>query len=71
MWDDFVSDIEQVGEALGNFFENHWKSLLVLMSAFMIGMLVGYGVARLEDPATEQAEAYVETIGEEEGENVR
>ena len=71
MWDDFVSDIEQVGEALGNFFENHWKSLLVLTTAFMIGVLMGYGVARPEDPATEQAEAYVETIGGEEGENVR
>ena len=66
MWDDFVSDIEQVGEALGNFFENHWKLLLTLMTAFMIGVLMGYGVARPEDPATEQAEAYVETIGGEE-----
>jgi hypothetical protein len=68
MWDDFVADIEQVFEALDNFFENHWKPLLTLTSAFMIGMLVGYGVACLENPATEQAEAYVETIGEEEGE---
>lgn len=66
MWDDFVSDIEQVGEALGNFFENHWKLLLVLMTAFMIGVLMGYDVARPEDPATEQTEAYVETIGGEE-----
>lgn len=71
MWDDFVSDIEQVGEALGNFFENHWKSLLVLMSAFAIGMLVGCGMMYREYHATERAEAYVETIGEEEGENVR
>lgn len=65
MWDDFAADIEQVFEALDNFFENHWKPLLVLMSAFAIGMLVGYGVACLENPATERAEAYVETIGGE------
>ena len=71
MWDDFVADIEQVFEALDNFFENHWKPLLTLTIVFMIGMLVGYGLAFLDNPATEQAEAYVETIGEEEGENVR
>ena len=71
MWDDFVSDIEQVGEALDDFFENHWKLLLTLMTAFMIGLLVGYGMMYREYHATEQAEAYVETIGEEEGENVR
>ena len=68
MWDDFVADIEQVFEALDNFFENHWKSLLTLTIVFMIGMLVGYGLACLENPATEQAEAYVETIDGEEGE---
>lgn len=65
MWDDFVADIEQVAEALDNFFENHCKLLLTLMTAFMIGMLVGYGLAFLDNPATEQAEAYVETIGGE------
>lgn len=66
MWDDFVADIEQVFEALGNFFENHWKLLLTPTVAFMIGMLVGYGLAFLDNPATEQAEAHVETIGGEE-----
>lgn len=65
MWDDFVADIEQVFEALGNFFENHWGPLLVLTTAFVIGVLVGYGTACLENPATERAEAYVETIGGE------
>ena len=68
MWDDFVADIEQVGEALDDFFENHWKSLLTLTIVFMIGMLVGYDLACPENPATEQAEAYVETIDGEEGE---
>lgn len=68
MWDDFVADIEQVFEALDNFFENHWKPLLVLMSAFVIGVAVGYGTACTENPATERAEAYAETIGGEEGE---
>lgn len=68
MWDDFVADIEQVFEALDNFFENHWKPLLTLTIVFMIGMLVGYGLAFLDNPATEQAEAYVEMIGGEEGE---
>lgn len=71
MWDDFVADIEQVAEAVDNFFENHWKPLLTLTIVFMIGMLVGYGLAFLDNPATEQAEAHVETIGGEEGENVR
>lgn len=71
MWDDFVADIEQVSEALDNFFENRWKPLLVLMSAFAIGVAAGYGTACMENPATEQTEAYVETIGGEEGENVR
>jgi hypothetical protein len=65
MWDDFVADIGQVFEALGNFYENHWKLLLTLMTVFMIGLLVGYGMACLENPATERAEAYVETIGGE------
>ena len=68
MWDDFVSDIEQVFEALDNFFENHWKPLLTLVTVFMIGMLVGYGMGRCENATAEQAEAYVETIGGEEGE---
>ena len=68
MWGDFVSDIKQVLEALGNLFENHRKPLLVLMTAFMIGVIAGYGTAFLEYHATEQAEAYVETIGQEEGE---
>ena len=68
MWDDFVADIGEVFEALDNFFENHWRSLLVLMIAFTIGVIAGYGMACLENPATEQAEAYVETIGGEEGE---
>ena len=71
MWDDFVADIEQVSEALDNFFENHWKLLLMLMAAFAIGVAAGYGTACLENPATEQAEAYVETIGQEEGESVK
>lgn len=71
MWDDFVADIEQVYEALDNFLENHWKLLLTLTTAFMIGMLVGYVTECLENPATEQAEAYVETIGQEEGESVK
>ena len=71
MWDDFVADIEQVSEALDNFFENRWKPLLVLTIAFMSGMIVGYGMMYREYHATEQAEAYVETIGGEEGENVR
>ena len=70
-WDDFISDLEQIGEAVDNFFENHCKTLLVLLLVLMIGMFVGYGLAFLEYHATEQAEAYVETIGEEEGENVR
>ena len=64
-WDDFISDLEQIGEAVDNFFENHWKPLLTLTIVFMIGMLVGYGLAFLDNPATEQAEAYVETIGGE------
>lgn len=67
-WDDFISDLEQIGEAVDNFFENHCKTLLVLLLVLMIGMFVGYGLAFLENPATEQAEAYVETIGGEEGE---
>lgn len=70
MWDDFVADIEQVSEALDNFFENHWKLLFTLTVAFMIGMFVGYGLACTENPAIEQAEAYVEATGGEEGENV-
>lgn len=65
MWDDFVTDIEQIFKALDNFFENHCKLLLVLVLAFMIGMLVGYGTEYLENPATEQEDAYVETIGRE------
>ena len=65
MWDDFVSDIEQVGEALDDFFENHWKSLLVLTFVFMIGMFVGYGMGRCENATDEQAEIYIETGGEE------
>ncbi len=68
MWDDFVADIGEVFEALDDFFEKHRKSLLVLAIAFMIGVLAGYGTAYLEYHATEQAEAYVETIGQEEGE---
>ena len=68
MWDDFVADIDQVFEALAYFFEKHCKSLLVLMIAFMIGMMAGYGMAFMEYHATEQAEAYVETTGQEEGE---
>lgn len=68
MWDDFVADIEQVFEALDNFFENHCKLLLTLTIAFAIGVLAGYALACTENPATEQAEAYVETIGQEEGE---
>lgn len=66
MWDDFVADIEQVFEALDNFFENHWKPLLTLTTVFMIGMFVGYGMACLDNPATEQAEVYVEATGGEE-----
>jgi hypothetical protein len=65
MWDDFVADIERVFEALGNFFENHRGPLLVLMIAFTIGVMAGYGTAYLEYHAAEQAEAYVETIGGE------
>lgn len=65
MWDDFVADIEQVAEALGNFFENHRKLLLVLMTAFMIGMFVGYGIGCCENATAEQAEIYIETGGEE------
>lgn len=66
-WDDFISDLEQIGEAVDNFFENHCKTLLVLLLVLMVGMVAGWGLACLENPATEQAEAYVETIGEEEG----
>ena len=65
MWDDFVADIEQVFEALDNFFENHWKPLLVLTFVFMIGMFVGYGMDRCENATAEQAEIYIETGGEE------
>lgn len=65
MWDDFVADIEQVFEALNNFFENHCKLLLTLMAVFMIGMLVGYGVGCCENATAEQAEIYIETGGEE------
>lgn len=68
MWDDFATDIGEVFEALDNFFEKHWSPLIVLAIAFMIGMMAGYGMAYLEYHATEQAEAYVETIGQEEGE---
>ena len=71
MWDDFAAAIGEVFEILDDFFEKHRKSLLVLMIAFAIGVIAGYGTAFLEYHATEQAEAYVETIGEEEGENVR
>ena len=71
MWDDFVTDIEKIFEALDNFFENHCKPLLVLVMLFMSGMIVGYSMAYLEYHETEQAEAYVEAIGEEEGENVK
>lgn len=67
-WDDFISDLEQIGEAVDNFFENHCKTLLVLLLVLMVGMVAGWGLACLENPATEQAETYVETIGGEEGE---
>lgn len=65
MWDDFVADIEQVFEALDDFFENHWKPLLTLTIVFMIGMFVGYGLGRCENATAEQAEIYIETGGEE------
>ena len=65
MWDEFVADIERVFEALGELFENHWKPMLTLMSAFMIGMFVGYGMGCCENATAEQAEIYIETDGEE------
>ena len=65
MWDDFVADIEQVFEALDNFFENHWKPLLTLTFVFMIGMFVGYGIGCCENATADQAEIYIETVREE------
>ena len=64
-WDDFISDLEQIGEAVDNFFENHWKPLLTLTFVFMIGMFVGYGMGRCENATAEQAEIYIETGREE------
>lgn len=67
-WDNFISDLEQIGEAVDNFFENHCKTLLVLLLVLMVGMVAGWGLARLENPADEQAEVHVEVSG---GEDVR
>ena len=61
-WDKFVGDVEQIGEAVGCFLENHWKTLLVLLAVLMFGVVWGYSTAHLEYTAAEQAEAYAETI---------
>ena len=64
-WDDFISDLEQIGETVDNFFENHCKTLLVLLLVLMVGMVAGWGFARLENPADEQAEVHAEVSGGE------